>query len=151
MKAQLKCSSCGAEITNLNMSWGKKQWLWFIPLIVFMIFIPFIMDSWFKDSNDFRSDLSIKDIEKRYINGNLEIFGIIDNHGKVNWENIVVEAELFENNGKFLDEIRGSICTNLSPNSSEHFKISSKEFPESRWNLISESKVKVSDAYHSKF
>ena len=63
MKAQLKCSSCGAEITNLNMSWGKKQWLWFIPLIVFMIFIPFIMDSWFRDSNDFRSDLSIKDIE----------------------------------------------------------------------------------------
>jgi len=152
MKAQLKCSNCGAEISNLNFSWGRKQWLWFIPFIIFMILFPFLMDHIFKGGkHDFRSDLIIKDTEKRYTNGTIEILGIIENHGKVNWENIVVKAELYGKDGKFLDELTGRISVNLLPGAAEHFKISSKEFPEPRWEAINNMKVKVSDSYHSKY
>jgi hypothetical protein len=152
MKAQLKCSNCGAEISNLNMSWGRKQWLWFIPFIILMILYPFLMDSFLKGGkHDFRSDLVIKDVEKRYTNGTIEILGIIENHGKVNWENIAIEAELYAKDGKFLDELTDRISANLLPSASEHFKISSREFPENRWDSINDIKVKVSDAYHSKY
>ncbi len=152
MKAQLKCSNCGAEISNLNFSWGRKQWLWFIPFIIFMIFFPFLMNYTMKGGkHDFRSDLIVKDVEKRYTNGTIEILGIIENHGKVNWENIVIEAELYAKDGKFLDEVTGRTSANLLPGAPEHFKITSKEFPEPRWESINNMKVKVSDAYHSKY
>jgi hypothetical protein len=151
MKAQFKCSNCGAEISNLNMSWGKKQWLWFIPFILFMIFIPLIMDFWMKDKNDFRADLQLQEIEKKYSEGNLEIFGVIENNGKADWESIIVEAEFFDSNDKFIDEIKGKVCANILPGASEHFKILSEEFAESRWNAINKMKVKVVDAYHSKY
>jgi hypothetical protein len=151
MKAQFKCSNCGAEISNLNMSWGKKQWLWFIPFFIFIICMPFIMKFIMEDKSDFRADLTLKDIEKNYLNGTIEIFGIVENKGKTNWENIIIEAELFDKNGKFIDEIDNRLYTNLLPGTSEHFKISSKDFPESRWQSIDNLKVKISDAYHPKF
>lgn len=152
MKAQLKCSNCGAEISNLNMSWGRKQWLWFIPLIIFMIFFPMLMDHMLKgDKYDFRTDLAIKDTEKSYTDGTIEILGRIENHGKVNWENVVVKAELFGKGNKFLDEISGRIATNILPGGGDYFKLSAKDFPEARWQAINDVKVKVADAYHSKY
>ena len=151
MKARFKCSNCGAEISNLNMSWGKKQWLWSIPFIIAMFSIPFVMEFLMEDKNDFRADLYVSNIEKTYLNETIEIFGIIENRGKVDWESIVIEAEFFAKDGKFIDELTDRICTNLSSGASEHFKISSKEFPESRWDSIHDLKVKIADAYHSKF
>lgn len=153
MKAQLKCSNCGAEISNLNMSWGRKQWLWFIPLMLFAILFPILMEKTImkKDTSDFRTDLVIKDIEKRYINGTIEILGLVENHGKVNWENIEVQAELYGKDGKFLDQLTGRVAANLLPGAADHFKISSKEFPGERWEASTDIKVKVADASHYRF
>jgi len=125
MKAQLKCSNCGAEISNLNMSWEKKQWLWSIPFIILVFSMAFLMEFLMKDRNDFRTDLHVSNVEKNSLNGTIEIFGIIENRGKVNWESIVIEAEFFAEDSKFLDELTSRICTNLSPGACEHFKISS--------------------------
>jgi hypothetical protein len=152
MKAQLKCSKCGAEISNLTISyWEKKQWLWFIPFLIFIVSMPLLFQYLTKDKNDFRSDLRLSNTEKNYDNGTIEVFGVIENGGKVDWESIVIEAEFFADNGIFLDELTERICTNLLPGASEHFKISSKDFPQSRWDAIHEMKVKVADAYHAKF
>lgn len=153
MKAQLKCSNCGAEISNLNFSWGRKQWLWFIPFMLFALLFPIIMKSDIlkKDTHNFRNDIIIKETEKRYINDTIEILGIIENRGKVNWEYIVIKAELYGKDGKFLDEITGRIAANLLPNTTDHFKLSAKEFPGARWEAINEMKIKVADAYHSKY
>ncbi len=151
MNAQLKCSNCGAEITNLTMSWGQKYWLWFIPFAVFIIFIPYFTDFMFKDTNDFREDLSVSGIERRYVNGTIEILGVVQNAGQVNWQHITIEAELFSKDGKFLDEITGRNEANLSPGASERFKIHAQNFPRSRWDAIGDVKVKVADAYHSRF
>jgi hypothetical protein len=101
--------------------------------------------------HNFRSDLIIRDTEKRYTNGTVEILGIIENHGKVNWENIVVKAEMYGKDGKYLDELTRRIPANLLPRAIEHFKIEAKEYPNARWEAITDMKVKVSDAYHSKF
>ena len=152
MKAQLKCSNCGAEISNLNLSWGRKHWLWFIPLMTVMIFLPLFMNHILReDKHDFRPDLSTKEIERRYTNGTVEILGVVENHGKVNWEHIAIQADLYGKDGKFLDQLIAHTPLNLSPGASGHFKMSSKEFPQSRWEAINDMKVKVSDAYHSPF
>ena len=151
MKAQFKCSNCGAVVSKLNLYYNKKQWLGIIltGIVIGAMFIA--IDKLLEDKNDFRSDLHLSNIEKNYLNGTIEVFGIIENRGKVNWENIVIEAEFFADDGKFFDELTKNTCINLLPGASEHFKISSKEFPQSRWDAIHEMKVKVADAYHSKF
>lgn len=151
MEAQIKCSNCGSEISNLNMSWRNKQWLWFLPAFLLIMLMPFWNDLIFKDKSDFRPDLALINVEKNYVNGTIEIFGVIENHGDVNWENIVVEAEFFQKDGKFLDEITRRLSANILPGASENFKISSKDFPKLRWEAISDMKVKVSDAFHSKY
>jgi uncharacterized protein YegJ (DUF2314 family) len=44
--AKAKCSNCGAELSNLTFSWGKRQWLWsllgFLPLVTMLVW----MDVW---------------------------------------------------------------------------------------------------------
>ena len=153
MKAQLKCSNCGAEISNLNFSYGRKQLLWLIPFMIFIFLFPILMEKTIlkKDTANFRTDLVVKDTEKRYTNGTIEILGLLENHGKVSWENIVVKAELYGKDGKFLDVLTGRTSANLLPGAIDHFKIESKEFPTQRWEAINDMKVKVSDAYHSKY
>ncbi len=143
--AQLKCSNCGAEISNLNMSWGKKQWLWFIPFMILVIVLPYYTTYRLRGGqHDFRSDLTIKETDKRYSNGTIEILGTIENHGKVNWEHIILKAELFGKDRKFLDILTYRIPDNLLPGANEHFKISKSEFPESRWEEIKDMKGKSS-------
>lgn len=152
MKAQIKCSNCGAEISNLNMTWGQKQWVWFIPFMILMLLMPFGLPYLMEGGkHDFKSDLVTRDVERRYENGTIEILGVIENHGKVTWKSIHVKADLFDKNGKFLDQI--SVCTylNLSAGDSEHFKMSSDDFPSDRWESIKEMKVKVTSAYHSRY
>ncbi len=152
MKAQLKCSNCGAEISNLNFSWGRKQLLWLIPLMLFAFLFPIIMETILKkDTSNFRTDLVITNTEKRYINGTIEILGLVANHGKVNWENITVQAELYGKDGKFLDQLTGRVAANILPGGTDHFKLSAKEFPGERWEAITDMKVKVADASHYSF
>jgi hypothetical protein len=103
------------------------------------------------DKHNFRTDLLIKDTEKRYTNGTIELLGVIENHGKVNWENIVVKAELYGKDAKYLDEVDGRISVDLLPGATEHFKLSSRDFPQQRWEAINDMRIKVSDAYHSKY
>jgi hypothetical protein len=151
MKTRFKCSNCGAEISNITMGWGKKDWLWSFLFLIFIFSALFLVEFMMTDRNDFRDDLSLKNIEQQYVNGTIEISGVIENNGKVEWEDVVVEAELFSADNKFLDEIPRRIYTSLAPGSSEHFQIQEEEFCEDRWNEIKEIKVKVSDATHPRY
>jgi len=121
--------------------------------MIFIFLFPILMEKTIlkKDTANFRTDLVVKDTEKRYTNGTIEILGLLENHGKVSWENIVVKAELYGKDGKFLDVLTGRTSANLLPGAIDHFKIESKEFPTQRWEAINDMKVKVSDAYHSKY
>lgn len=47
MKANMKCSSCGAEMSNMSMSWDKKQLLFMIPLML-VGFLPVLRMTFFK-------------------------------------------------------------------------------------------------------
>lgn len=152
MKAQLKCSNCGAEISNLNLSWGRKQLIWFVPIMIMIFLYPIAIRYILKgDKHNFRSDLIIQNIEKRYSNGTIEVLGIIENHGSVNWSSIYITAELFGKDNKFLDQLTGRIPANLLPGAKEYFKISAREFPQPRWEAIKDMKIKVADAYHANF
>lgn len=123
MQANLKCSHCGAEISNLTLSWGKKQWLYMLPCILIapLMFLPVI---WLRNSRgEISKDLTVGSVEKRVNGSNIEIVGIVTNHSKNRWEGVNVEVEFYDDAGKFVDEERSFLNMDIQPSSDEHFKI----------------------------
>lgn len=123
MIAKMKCSNCGAEMSNLNFSWGKKYWLFMIPVML-LGFLPLMKMMFFK--GDATKDLVISEIQKRVNGPNIDVIGLITNSGSHKWSSITVEAEFFDSAGVFLDEESSYLRSDISPTAKEHFKISWK-------------------------
>jgi energy-coupling factor transporter transmembrane protein EcfT len=78
MIAKMKCSNCGAEMSNLNMSWGKKR-LWFIIPIMLLGFLLMAKLFWFKGEPT--KELTITEVQKRTNGSALENVGPLTNNG----------------------------------------------------------------------
>ena len=150
-KTQLKCSNCGAEVTNLNFDWNQKTWTWFaISMVIVLISIPIALDYLNKDRSDFRTDLAVQVTDQRFSDGLLEIIGTVENTGDLEWEDIVVQAELYSADGEFLDEVTRYIYSNVRAGETENFVIESKKFPECRWEAIERIEIKIAEARSKK-
>ena len=99
MKAKIKCSGCGAEMSNFNMNWGKKQ-LWFIVPIMLIGFFPLLRITFLK--GDITKDLSINNVQTRVNGSSLEIVGVITNNSNREWSGVTVEAEFYDASGTFI-------------------------------------------------
>lgn len=148
MNATVKCSNCGAEITNLNFSWGRKQWLWMIPFLLFCL-----LPMWriYMPRGDYRNDLQVAVLEQRTSESLLEILGTIRNNGKTKWENVELDAEFFDADGKFIDEASGRVSSAVEPGALEHFKMEIKNPAERIRAETTRMELKVADAYSSPF
>ena len=123
MIAKMKCSNCGAEMSNLNFSWGKKYWLFMIPVML-LGFLPLMKMMFFK--GDATKDLVISEIQKRVNGPNIDVIGLITNSGSHKWSSITVEAEFFDSAGVFVDEQSEYLRSDIPPAAKEHFKFSWK-------------------------
>ncbi len=120
MIAKMKCSNCGAEVSNLKIEPGKKQF-WFIIPLMLIGFLPLAQIYWFK--GDAMKDLVISEVQKK-INGRfVEITGLITNNGGYKFTSVVIEAEFFDAGGKFLDEASEYIRSDVAAKGKEYFKI----------------------------
>jgi len=120
MKAKIKCSSCGSEIDNLNFSWGKKYWLFIIPVML-LGFYPLIKMTLLKA--DPLKDMTISQVETKSGEDTIEVIGLITNDGRNRWSNVTVEVEFFDSDGKFLDERSEHLQSTIRPDAMEHFKV----------------------------
>ncbi|MEO8613991.1 MAG: FxLYD domain-containing protein [Luteolibacter sp.] len=148
MKAIMKCSNCGAEMSNMNMTWGRKQ-MWFIIPVMLLGFLPLIKMSFFK--GDVTKDLKISDIQTRTSGRSLEIVGLITNSSSREWSGITVEAEFFDASGNFLDEASEYLRSDIGGNSKEHFKITIASPPEGAASGSIKPVVKISGGHTSQF
>lgn len=148
MKASMKCSNCGAEMSNLNMTWGRKQ-LWFVIPVMLLGFLPLIKMSFFK--GDVKKDLAVSEIETRASGRSLEIVGLITNSSSREWSSITVEAEFFDASGKFIDEASEYMRSDIGGYSKEHFKIVISSPPEAALSGAIQPVVKISGGHTSPF
>jgi hypothetical protein len=148
MKAQMKCSNCGAEIENLNMSWGKRQ-LWLVLPILVIGFYPLVKLTLFKSV--VTDDLSISSVETKIEGSSLEITGIITNSSNNEWSGISIEAEFFDNSGKFIDEASHYLRSDIPGKAIEHFKITINNPPQAALNGEMQPKLKLSGGHTSSF
>jgi hypothetical protein len=120
MNAKIKCSNCGAEISNLNLSWGKKQ-VWITIPIMALGFLPLIKMTFFKGNPV--KDLQISEVVTRKADEGLEIVGLITNQSGREWSGVTVEAEFFDASGAFLDEESERVSSDIMGHAKEHFKV----------------------------
>lgn len=150
--AKVKCSNCGAELTNLTFSWGKKQWLWgllsIIPFIGFIVWLQF----WgFRPSHDFVSEIKVSLIETRVDEGRFDVIGRLKNTGTHTWNRITVEAEVYDKDGKFVDETSDYISLFLSPGTEENFRLTFLHPDERILDKSSKVVLKVTDADEDRY
>jgi len=144
----MKCSNCGAEMSNMNMTWGRKQ-MWFIIPVMLLGFLPLIKMSFFK--GDVTKDLKVSDIQTRTSDRSLEIVGLITNSSNREWSGLTVEAEFFDASGNFLDEASEYLRSDIRGNSKEHFKIVIDSPPEGAVSGSVKPIVKISGGHTSPF
>ncbi len=123
MTAKIKCSNCGAEISNLSFSWGKK-YLWFLIPFVLISFLPILRLTFFK--GDVAKELTLSGIEKRQNADGLSIVGLVTNTGKRSWSSVRLEAEFYDASGKFIDEGSDYLRADIPAGGKEHFKMTIK-------------------------
>ena len=148
MIAKMKCSNCGAEISNLNMSWGRKQ-LWFVIPVMILGFSPLVTMTFFK--GDATKDLEISEVRTRSVGRSLEIVGRITNLGKREWSGVTVAADFFDSNGVFIDKASEYIRSDIAGHAKEYFKITIPSPPEQVTKDSIQPVVKVSGGHTSPF
>lgn len=148
MRAKMKCSNCGAEMSNLNFTWGKKYLFLMIPIMILGM-LPLIKMTLFK--GDPRKELVISGVRTRSNGGTLEITGLITNKGSHEWSSVTVEVEFFDKNKVFIDEKTDYLNTHIAPNDEEHFKISIRDPDPQLLDVNTEMKVKISGGHTSPF
>jgi hypothetical protein len=152
MKANMKCSNCGADISNMNFSWGKRYWLVAVPLMLLIMalgFLPMIRLMYFQ--GDAGQDLLISDVRQRHTDQAIEIVGLITNQGSRKWTSVTVEAEFFDQAGGFLDEESDYLRGDISPGAKEHFKIRLFNDDESLRSEDTKTVVKIAGGNTSPF
>jgi len=139
----MKCSNCGAEVTNLTLSPGKRQWLWMLPIML-MGFYPILRMSIFK--SDHADHLVVKDTERVNAERDVKVTGRIENTGNKTWTGITVEAEFYGPDGRFIDEESVYLRSDIRPKGDEHFSISIRPTSDAIRSPETKMIVKVSSA-----
>ncbi len=121
MIAKIKCSQCGAEMSNLTFNWGWKHWLFTLPLMLLCLY-PALKLTVFK--GDAAKELSVSEVSKRANGTAIDVIGLITNQGKHKWSSVTVKAEFYDATGNFLDENTEYLRSDISPEAREHFKMS---------------------------
>ena len=144
----MKCSNCGAAMSNLNMSWGWKNAVLMV-IIMSLGFIPITKMTFFKA--DVTKDLTISDIQTRSVDRQLEIVGLITNSGNRTWSLVTVEAEFFDASGTFIDEASDFVRANITGHAKEHFKIAIRSPSALLTNAGTKINVKIAGGTTSPF
>ena len=148
MKAKMKCSNCGAEMSNMSMNWGLKQ-LWVIVPILILGFLPLIRMTLYK--GDVTKDLAISEVRTKMVGSSLEVIGLISNSSGREWSGVTIEAEFYDPSGVFLDERTQYLQSTIGGHAKEHFKVTVSSPPELAAEGVIKPTMKISGGHTSPF
>lgn len=73
--------------------------------------------------------------------------GTLTNSGEHSWDNATVQIELFDEEGKFLDESDGYIQGAITPGTTHNFKVVFQTCDEEKDIIFTDFKIAVTGAY----
>jgi len=128
MKNKLTCPHCDKEITTLKMDYNAKQALVIIPILL-LGFIPFL-SIFFKSNSLASDDLEITSFETRVDGKEMVVTGMISNLTESAWKSVSIEAEFFDESGKFIGEGKDYTGSDIYANGKENFEVRFRYLPE---------------------
>ena len=128
MKNKLTCPHCDKEITTLKMGYNAKQALVIIPILLLGLLPLFFITS---QSRSLASeDLEITNFDTRVEGKEMVVTGVISNLAESAWKSVSVEAEFFDESGKFIGEGKDYTGSDIYANGKENFEVRFRYLPE---------------------
>jgi hypothetical protein len=128
MQNKISCPHCDKEITTLKMDYNAKRALVIIPILL-LGFIPFL-SIFFKSNSLASDDLEIINFETRVDGKEMVVTGMISNVSESAWKSVSVEAEFFDESGKFIGEGKDYTGSDIYANGKENFEVRFRYLPE---------------------
>ncbi len=141
MKNKLTCPHCDKEITTLKMDYNAKQALVIIPILL-LGFIPFFFTI-FESKPLASDDLEITSFDTRVDGKEMVVTGMISNLSESAWKSVSVEAEFFDESGKFIGEGKDYTGSDIYANGKENFEVRFRYLPEAVLAGKATTKLKV--------
>ena len=128
MKNKLTCPHCDKEITTLKMGYNAKQALVIIPILLLGLLPLFFITS---QSRSLASeDLEITNFDTRVEGKEMVVTGVISNLAESAWKSVSIEAEFFDESGKFIGEGKDYTGSDIYANGKENFEVRFRCLPE---------------------
>ena len=141
MKNKLTCPHCDKEITTLKMDYNAKQALVIIPIML-LGFTPFFFTI-FESKPLASDDLEITSFDTRVDGKEMVVTGMISNLSESAWKSVSVEAEFFDESGKFIGEGKDYTGSDIYANGKENFEVRFRYLPEAVVAGKATTKLKV--------
>jgi hypothetical protein len=123
------------------LGYNAKQALVIIP-ILFLSFIPFFF-IFFKSQPIASDDLEITNFDTRVDGKEMVVTGMISNLSESAWKSVSVEAEFFDESGKFIGEGKDYTGSDIYANGKENFEVRFRYLPEAVVAGKATTKLKV--------
>ena len=141
MKNKLTCPHCDKEITTLKMGYNAKQALVIIPILLLGLLPLFFITS---QSRSLASeDLEITNFDTRVEGKEMVVTGVISNLAESAWKSVSVEAEFFDESGKFIGEGKDYTGSDIYANGKENFEVRFRYLPKAVVAGKATTKLKV--------
>lgn len=104
-----------------------------------------------RSNREFVTEIEATLIETKVARNKFDILGRLENKGMHTWDRVTVEAEVYDKDGKFLDETSDYLSVTLSPDSKENFRLSFTNPDDEILDKSSKVVLKVTDANTNRF
>ena len=141
MQNKISCPHCDKEITTLKMDYNAKQALVIIPILL-LGFTPFFFTI-FESKPLASDDLEITSFDTRVDGKEMVVTGMISNLSESAWKSVSVEAEFFDESGKFIGEGKDYTGSDIYANGKENFEVRFRYLPEAVLAGKATTKLKV--------
>jgi len=141
MKNKISCPHCDKEISTVKMGYNSKQALVIIPILL-LSFIPFFF-IFFKSQSLASDDLEITKFDTRVDGKEMVVTGMISNLSDSMWKSVSIEAEFFDDLGKFIGEGKDYTGSDIYANRKENFEVRFRYLPEAVLAGKATTKLKV--------
>ena len=141
MKNKISCPHCEKEISTVKLGYNAKQALVIIPILL-LGFTPFFVTI-FESKPLASDDLEITNFDTRVDGKEMVVTGMISNVSESAWKSVSVEAEFFDESGKFIGEGKDYTGSDIYANGKENFEVRFRYLPEAVVAGKATTKLKV--------
>jgi hypothetical protein len=148
MKNKISCPHCEKEISTVKLGYNAKQALVIIPILL-LGFTPFFVTI-FESKPLASDDLEITNFDTRVDGKEMVVTGMISNLSESAWKSVSVEAEFFDESGKFIGEDKDYTGSDIYANGKENFEVRFRYLPEAVVAGKATTKLKVAGGVPTK-